>query len=53
MVDGAIVANNPILVGLSEAALLWPGAPIDTVVSIGTGTNQPKPFPANAGVMAW
>jgi hypothetical protein len=53
MVDGAILANNPILVGLSEAALLWPGAPIDCVVSVGTGTNQPKPFPAGAGVMAW
>lgn len=53
MSDGAIVANNPVLVALSEAALLWPGAPIDVLVSVGTGTNQPRPFPASPGPMAW
>jgi calcium-independent phospholipase A2-gamma len=53
LVDGAILANNPVLAALSEAALLWPGAPIDVLASVGTGTQMPRPFPATAGVVAW
>jgi calcium-independent phospholipase A2-gamma len=37
-VDGAVVANNPSLLALCEAAALWPGVPVETFVSLGTGT---------------
>ena len=36
--DGAIIANNPVLIALCEAELLWPGAPVEVVLSLGTGT---------------
>ena len=36
--DGAIIANNPVLIALCEAELLWPGVPIGVVLSLGTGT---------------
>lgn len=36
--DGAIIANNPTLIAICEAQLLWPGVPIDVVLSLGTGT---------------
>ena len=52
MTDGAIVANNPTLIALTEAALLWPGAAIDAVVSLGSGRQVPRPScPAN--VIQW
>ena len=35
--DGAIVANNPCVLALQEAQCLWPGRPVDVVVSVGTG----------------
>ena len=35
--DGAIVANNPSVQALAEAQRLWPGRPIDVVLSVGTG----------------
>jgi hypothetical protein len=50
--DGAILANSPVLVALCEAGMLWPGAHIDCVVSIGTGTLTPKPQAPN-GVLHW
>lgn len=53
MVDGAILANNPTLVGLAEAALLWPGAPVDVLLSLGTGTQVPRPSGAAGNVMGW
>lgn len=37
--DGAVVANNPSVIALQEARALWPDAPIDVFVSIGTGSN--------------
>lgn len=50
--DAAILANNPVLVALSEAAVLWPGRPIEYVVSLGCG--EPKTRVNNpTGVMAW
>ena len=35
--DGAIVANNPSVQALAEAQRLWPGRPIDVLLSVGTG----------------
>ena len=35
--DGALVANNPTAIALQEAKVLYPGVPIEMVVSIGTG----------------
>ena len=35
--DGAIVANNPAVVAVKEARLLWPDTPIDCLVSLGAG----------------
>ncbi len=35
--DGALVANNPTAIALQEAKSLYPGVPIELVVSIGTG----------------
>jgi predicted acylesterase/phospholipase RssA len=36
--DGAVVANNPSMIALQEARAIWPDAPIDVFVSIGTGS---------------
>lgn len=35
--DGALVANNPTAIALQEAKVLYPGIPVELVVSIGTG----------------
>lgn len=35
--DGALVANNPTAIALQEAKALYPGVPIEIVVSLGTG----------------
>ncbi|CAM6093593.1 unnamed protein product [Calypogeia fissa] len=35
--DGAIVANNPTMIALREAQLLWPDTPICCLVSMGCG----------------
>lgn len=51
-VDGAILANNPTCIALSEAATLWPGATIDCLLSIGTGTQNPRPYSAT-GITTW
>ena len=36
-VDGGVVASNPTAVALHEAKVLYPGVPIELVVSLGTG----------------
>lgn len=54
--DGALQANNPSLVALAEASALWPGAPIDCMVSLGTGLPTSKLFQppqGPAGVLQW
>jgi hypothetical protein len=52
MVDGAIINNNPTIMALAEAALLWPGARVDLVASLGTGTMTLRPN-APSSVVAW
>jgi hypothetical protein len=36
--DGAVTANNPAVVAIQEARLLWPDSPIEVFVSVGTGS---------------
>lgn len=38
LVDGGLVANNPVLLARNEAFRLWPNIPIDYIISIGTGS---------------
>eukprot|EP00850_Spirogloea_muscicola_P002821 SM000011S18999 [mRNA] locus=s11:273180:281253:- [translate_table: standard] len=47
--DGAIVANNPALIALREARLLWPDLLIDCVVSLGCGNVPTKPRGGKSG----
>ena len=35
--DGALVANNPTAIAVQEAKSLYPGVPLEMVVSVGTG----------------
>jgi predicted acylesterase/phospholipase RssA len=52
LVDGGILANNPVLFALAESALLGPS--IGCVVSIGTGTEVRTMHPSpHRGVLAW
>jgi len=48
--DGAIVANNPTAIALQEAKVLYPGVPLEFVISIGTGYNTKA---SNAQTMGW
>lgn len=38
--DGAFLANNPTAVALNEVRTLYPGVPVECVVSIGTGYHE-------------
>jgi patatin-like phospholipase/acyl hydrolase len=55
LIDGGIVANNPSLLGYSEAKKLFPGSDIK-VLSIGTGINRRKINGSNSskwGALNW
>ena len=41
--DGAATANNPAAIAVQEALLLWPGLPIDCLVSLGSGAVPAAP----------
>ena len=49
--DGALVANNPTAIALQEAKQLFPGVPIETVLSIGTGVFSQSS--GNVNSMGW
>ena len=48
--DGATTANNPALVALQEARLLWPEAPPALLVSVGSGAVPRRPRDGSAVV---
>lgn len=52
IIDGGIVANNPILMALAEVGLL--GKTLDCIVSIGTGV-EPRPTSSyvTRGIVGW
>jgi len=55
LIDGGIVANNPSLLGYSEAKKVFPGCEIK-VLSIGTGLNRRKingPHSSKWGALNW
>ena len=55
LIDGGIVANNPSLLGYSEAKKVFPGCEIK-VLSIGTGINRRKingPNSSKWGAISW
>eukprot|EP00922_Rhytidocystis_sp_ex-Travisia-forbesii_P009144 GHVS01013356.1.p1 GENE.GHVS01013356.1~~GHVS01013356.1.p1 ORF type:complete len:1733 (-),score=316.77 GHVS01013356.1:277-5448(-) len=47
--DGALLANNPAGVALSEARRLFAGVPVECVVSVGTGQCRPTPAGSRPG----
>jgi len=49
-VDGGILANNPTLIALTEAAALWPKATVSCVVSVGTGMPSSRPHTATTAL---
>ena len=53
--DGALAANNPTMFAIVEAQATWPGRPIGTIVSLGTGrfTKTESISGAGAGITYW
>lgn len=51
LIDGAVFANNPIVFALAESGAL--GIPIETVVSIGTGSRPRVTTNAPRGLVGW
>ena len=51
-VDGALLANNPGLIALAEAAVLWQDKRVDVLCCIGTGLDKEKDFKGQ-GIAQW
>lgn len=51
IVDGGVLANNPVLFALAEATLL--GAELECIVSVGTGVEPRAPVGPSRGLMGW
>eukprot|EP00892_Ulva_mutabilis_P003179 jgi/Ulvmu1/12862/UM098_0047.1 len=43
--DGAVTVNNPAVIAVQEARMLYPDTPIDCVLSLGVGRAPPAPRP--------
>jgi len=52
-VDGAVCANNPTALAIVEAAALWPGRPIEVIVSLGVGGNPDEADDISTGMVYW
>eukprot|EP00918_Siedleckia_nematoides_P009352 GHVU01020390.1.p1 GENE.GHVU01020390.1~~GHVU01020390.1.p1 ORF type:complete len:315 (-),score=44.47 GHVU01020390.1:316-1260(-) len=51
--DGALCANNPAAVALGEAKRLFPGVPVEALVSVGTGRLSEAPRDGRVGRWEW
>jgi patatin-like phospholipase/acyl hydrolase len=53
LVDGGLLCNNPTLIGISEAKIIWPNCKIGIIVSIGTGGVHNVTEKSPSGIYEW